>query len=357
MSSTPSIQQSSAASMNTSSDSSPSLRSRSFENCPICAGEIRTLYTQLPDLYDGVPDVFDVCECSQCGLAFSNPQPQDNLHLLYPETYLSTAPNTTQELSLVQKAERWYREDQSAFDFHLFEKASGKALSKLDSYADLGCGTGDRVAYVYNSGCRRSVGVDPFDFFSAMQPKDSFFIKSPIEKYKPENGVELVSLFHVLEHVSDPQAVLEHVVRHIAQPGGYVFIQVPNFASLERRMFRSSWSALDIPRHFWHFRPKVVQALLEALGCRILLCSERNAALHPVTTISSLWRDAHIQRVWIKSQQSPSLYWTLMKLLWMAGTVLSIPWNIVLNLLGSATMLSIVAQTPTRSQSQSIDRT
>ncbi len=326
-----------------------SLQSKRFEVCPSCGAALRQRYAGIGDLYEIVDEHFAIAECTSCGLALTNPQPQENLQLLYPDTYLSQnteAADASPKLSLLQRSERWYREDQSRYDFELLRRVAALAPGELQSYCDIGCGTGDRVAFVHKAGCKRALGIDSFDFFTALSDKDKHFLQCEILDFKPEKKFQLVSLFHVLEHLPQPALVLQHIADHVLQSGGYLYIQVPNYGSIERAVFGSRWSALDIPRHFWHFRADYLRNQLQSMNYSVLRCYQRNALLHPVTTAASLWRDLHIQRIWVKAQQKPSLYWTLMKLGWMAMTVLSIPWNIVLNMMSSATMLSVIARAP-----------
>ena len=37
---------------------------------------------------------------------------------------------------------------------------------------------------------------------------------------------------------------------------------VPNFASIQARLFRSRWYHLEVPRHLYHFTPAALRALL-----------------------------------------------------------------------------------------------
>jgi 2-polyprenyl-3-methyl-5-hydroxy-6-metoxy-1,4-benzoquinol methylase len=80
----------------------------------------------------------------------------------------------------------------------------------------------------------------------------------------PDEEFDLVILWHVLEHVRGPKAMLAEVAK-VLRPGGTLLVAVPNFGSLEARWSRAHWFHLDVPRHLTHFtRATLAQALDEA---------------------------------------------------------------------------------------------
>jgi hypothetical protein len=75
-------------------------------------------------------------------------------------------------------------------------------------------------------------------------------------------------MFHVLEHVPDPRCHLRTAQR-LLNPNGRLVIAVPNFDSLQRRIFGARWNGLDIPRHLYHFRERDLCALLQQTGFQV----------------------------------------------------------------------------------------
>jgi SAM-dependent methyltransferase len=88
----------------------------------------------------------------------------------------------------------------------------------------------------------------------------------------PGEEFDLVILWHVLEHVQEPRAMLEEVSR-ILKPGGVLLVAVPNFGSYEARRTGPGWFHLDVPRHLTHFTPRT---LGEALGLAGLSAFSQN---------------------------------------------------------------------------------
>jgi SAM-dependent methyltransferase len=86
-------------------------------------------------------------------------------------------------------------------------------------------------------------------------------------------SLSAVSLWHVLEHVVDPDAAVARVASWLA-PGGALVAGVPNLASVQARVGGERWFHLDLPRHRTHFTPVGLRALLERHG--LTVCGEHH---------------------------------------------------------------------------------
>jgi SAM-dependent methyltransferase len=76
---------------------------------------------------------------------------------------------------------------------------------------------------------------------------------------------EVVTMWHVLEHVHQPLQVLREAHRLLV-PSGLLLIEVPNLASLGFQWFGEAWYGLELPRHLSHFTPQTLQAMLRRAG-------------------------------------------------------------------------------------------
>jgi 2-polyprenyl-3-methyl-5-hydroxy-6-metoxy-1,4-benzoquinol methylase len=47
---------------------------------------------------------------------------------------------------------------------------------------------------------------------------------------------DAITLFHVLEHLRNPKAVMEELVKSNLKDGGLLVIEVPNFGSLQSKI-------------------------------------------------------------------------------------------------------------------------
>ena len=87
--------------------------------------------------------------------------------------------------------------------------------------------------------------------------------------------VDAVAMFHVLEHVDAPEAVLAQC-RDALAAEGMVFIEVPNAGSRRARALDPSWPGWWFGWHHWHFTPASLDALLTRAGFEVV-------ELHPMT--------------------------------------------------------------------------
>jgi SAM-dependent methyltransferase len=83
----------------------------------------------------------------------------------------------------------------------------------------------------------------------------------PLAALCPET-FDLIILFHVLEHLKDPRAILRECA-NLLRPGGTLVVSVPNSESWQARIFSEFWFHLDVPRHLGHFSAR---ALAQATG-------------------------------------------------------------------------------------------
>ena len=82
--------------------------------------------------------------------------------------------------------------------------------------------------------------------------------------YAP-NSFDVITCFHVFEHLYDPRAVLQKAAEWL-KPGGIFYAMMPNIDSAGGRIFGSYWYALELPRHLFHFSPKSLGNMANSLG-------------------------------------------------------------------------------------------
>ena len=84
---------------------------------------------------------------------------------------------------------------------------------------------------------------------------------SSLKKIDQEN-YNIISLWHVLEHVPNPSKCIEALSKFLSKEGAFV-IALPNIQSYDSQLFKEEWAGLDVPRHLWHFTPKGLIDLLK----------------------------------------------------------------------------------------------
>ena len=135
---------------------------------------------------------------------------------------------------------------------------------------DVGCGQGGLLDYLRARGFT-TTGIEVSDAAAFHARKvlglDILVGEESIAEV-PTASQDLVVLWHVLEHVSDPAALLQHI-RRVMSREGVLLLGVPNAGSIEAKACRAGWFHLDVPRHLLHFDRQNLEQLLKANGLKI----------------------------------------------------------------------------------------
>jgi len=132
---------------------------------------------------------------------------------------------------------------------------------------DVGCGTGEVLSVARNRGWAVQ-GAEPVEDSAtyAVQQRGLDVRCALLEESGlPQRSYDVVSAFHVLEHMTDGLAFLRSIARW-ARPGGYVVIEVPNFGSIHRRAFGGGWPGLRPLEHVAHYTPVTLASAMQRAG-------------------------------------------------------------------------------------------
>lgn len=112
-----------------------------------------------------------------------------------------------------------------------------EGISNTSPILDLGCGTGAWLKRLYDAGFRELWGVDSdSEAFGAAEI--GHFIAADLDANDdlPQlANFGLVTIIEVIEHVANPQKLVERAFRALA-PGGWLLITSPNIYSLRTRV-------------------------------------------------------------------------------------------------------------------------
>jgi 2-polyprenyl-3-methyl-5-hydroxy-6-metoxy-1,4-benzoquinol methylase len=125
---------------------------------------------------------------------------------------------------------------------------------------DIGAGTGDFLLEAKNKNWE-TVGVEPNEKAKLIAIKKGVLFADTIEKLE-SNSFDVITLWHVLEHVPD---VVHQVaeLKRLLKPSGTLIIAVPNFKSFDAKYYKTFWAAYDVPRHLWHFSKTAIEKLFD----------------------------------------------------------------------------------------------
>jgi len=232
-----------------------------------------TIYNTEDNIYKAVPGTFPIVRCTKCGLVYERIRPTfETIHFAYPEFYTTDMLKSSRTGLIRQKLEH--------FAYSTIMKRRIKILSKrvkleqTSKVLDIGCSHGDFLEALYRTRNCKVYGLEisqkDIDFIKAERPyisicnEDIMHIRS-----LPEKSFDLITLYHVLEHLHDPKKVLEKV-NTLLNTGGKLIISTQNFNSLSRRLLRKRWPLNDSPRHLYHFTLRTLTMYLEAAGFTVL---------------------------------------------------------------------------------------
>lgn len=234
-------------------------------NCPVCNHSNLQIAIESQD-FSLTQQSFSVLHCSNCSVRCTSPLPsQDEIGQYYKfieyishtdvkEGWMNRLYHLIRTKTLAQKS-NWI---QSLFTGH-----KGHLL-------DIGAGTG-AFANAMQQKAWKVTGLEP----------DAATREKAFENYKlnlqstdtifnlPENEYEVITMWHVLEHVHELKPYLHQCFKSLKQ-NGRLIIAVPNYTCFDAKFYKKYWAAYDLPRHLYHFSPKSMTTLLNEIGFELV---------------------------------------------------------------------------------------
>lgn len=144
--------------------------------------------------------------------------------------------------------------------------------SKTPSILDFGSGKGLFLHFAALKGCHVK-GIE------SSQPRAEyarkyFGIDINTDYYTSgsvfNTSFDVITMFHVLEHLPNPSELMENLVKSNLKPGGMLVAEVPNFGSWQSKWAGNRWLHLDVPRHLTHFTDSTLEKITNNADCRII---------------------------------------------------------------------------------------
>lgn len=216
-------------------------------NCPMCGSGESSVFASWPD--------FTVQQCRGCAFRF--------VDTAAPE-YPRNVQHANDEVNIGAISPNQPHIRRRVADILRFKQPPGHAL-------DIGCGNGEVSLALHEKGFAcEGVDMKPrvISHLQARFPQVTWRCASVIELADTPGRFDLLSMYHVLEHIADPRAALAQV-KALANPGALVVIEVPNPGGWEARIKGRFWHYYKVD-HVNYFRATDLRALATELDMHLL---------------------------------------------------------------------------------------
>lgn len=112
------------------------------------------------------------------------------------------------------------------------------------------------------------------------------------------NSFDVISMWHVLEHVPDLTLQFKELKR-LLKKDGVVIIAVPNYKSFDAKHYARFWAAFDVPRHLWHFSQNSIKLLAQKNGFKVIQTLPMKFDAFYVAMLSEKYQSGNIN--WINA--------------------------------------------------------
>jgi len=211
---------------------------------------------------------FQLVRCTACGLvAVSDPSDPDELERFYSfvEGYGVESVGDPAEIARLERLAEHHVKQLSAF-----VAPPGRLL-------DVGCAAGFFLAAAQRIGWEVDgidINRDSVELARARVTRRVW--RARIEEAELGAGeYDVVTMWDLLEHVTDPRRALE-IVRRTLRPAGHVAVSTPNLSGLFPRLswpvarLTGYWTHPEPPAHLFQFSEATLTALLERSGFELL---------------------------------------------------------------------------------------
>ena len=246
------------------------------DRCDLCGGRDFEPQRVWRDQLMFGPERWTLVRCRRCTLCFLDPRPtRAVIGAFYPDDYPAheappkpPAPWQRRVSARDANAPRWWerpylqiRQDVSWYRFPRW-RGDGNVL-------DIGCGSGGRYLDALRALGWTTHGIEPNPraVVAARTRGHRVVVGFAEDALFADRSMDVVTIWHVLEHTHSPRAALASAFRML-RPGGELSLCVPNWHSAQARMFGRFWWSCDAPRHLYQFTRSTLRRYLVEAGFR-----------------------------------------------------------------------------------------
>lgn len=240
---------------------------RLFQCCPVCGND--SLKQTSAILLEG-----PLLNCSTCGQFLSSCTRDQHENALWK---WDVATGTSPEAKSVAR----------------YRKVSGRRLAvalkllktgnRSPHLLDVGCSSGSLLTVGVDMGLSVS-GVEPALAAAETAKNIGFDVYAGYlhDAAYPDGKFDIVTLFEIVEHLSDPTALIAECKR-VLKPGGILAINTPNAASWTAKFMGERWEGFslnDLGGHASFFTPQSMKFLAQSSGLQVVKVETRNVRFY-----------------------------------------------------------------------------
>lgn len=185
--------------------------------------------------------------CSGCLLGRIKKMPRTD----YKETYYTSGSSFLSKLFM------------PLGDFFFRIRESYVGTEKKNLWIDVGAGEG---SFLEKITAKKKIGVEISRSGRGSMRRKKITVMTNDEFLRAKKlNADVISFWHVLEHVDNPFAFIRAAERNLSSSGKLV-IAVPNIASYEFEKFGTNWFHLAPLYHVWFYSPSSMRKILQNSG-------------------------------------------------------------------------------------------
>lgn len=225
--------------------------------CPLCKKESPLFFRNIDRNRRISQEIFDYYRCPDCTLIYLSPIPND-LERYYPNSYYSF-PSSNAQLSKAAEPERY------KIDIVMQFVAQGRLL-------EIGPASGSFTYLARQAGFEvEAIEMDAVccKFLEDVVGVKAINSNNPSDALKTLGNYDVITLWHVIEHLPNPWSTLERIVDKML-PGSILVIAAPNPDAFQFHVLGRFWPHVDAPRHLELIPLLLLIKQMQSLGLNTL---------------------------------------------------------------------------------------
>ena len=235
-----------------------------FVNCNLCDSNSTRKFMIIKG--------FNIVKCKKCGLTYVNPRLKERkLHEIYDKKYFSNQAFNGAKSPFYGYGRYLEDKDYIKDTFNKRLKIINK-LSRRGRLLDVGCALGFFLELARDNGWDvQGLEISKHAYNYAKNMLKLPVVNKMLEKSRfKSNSFDVVTMFDVIEHLSDPKFTLKEI-RRILKPNGLLVITTPDIGSITAKILWRNWEEVSrVREHIYFFSKNTLKKILESLNFEVL---------------------------------------------------------------------------------------